>query len=331
MIETKDLPIRQPSEAYVFRYEAPAEIAKTQRSVFWTPEEINVDGDKQDFLVNMSFAEQEAIKTTLKLFTMYELLLNEAWGSRIYNDFPRPETQMMSSTFAMMENSVHSVFYSNLNKVLMIDNEDFYLSYKNDPILAERIKFVNDAIASEDLMLSIAAFTLLENCVLYSNFAFIKHYQSNGKDMIKNVVSGINFSARDEEIHAQGAAWLFNQTLSEYKDSVSKEEYGKEEKLLHDHIYELANHLYEHEARIVDMLFSNGPIPGITADSLKEFIKSRINLTLLNLNLEEVFKVEDNPVAEWFYAGVSGISQHDFFAITGNSYRRDWDEKEFTF
>ena len=325
MIETRHLKIRQPSDVYIFEYEEPAEFAKQQRGIFWTPEEINVEADKQDFLVNMSPAEQHAIKTTLKLFTIYELLLNEAWGSRIYQDFPRPEIQMMASTFAFMESSVHAVFYSNLNKALMIDTEEFYSSYKNDPILSQRIKSINEAIASKDLLKAIAAFTLLENVVLYSNFAFIKHYQSNGKTMLQNVVSGINFSARDENLHALGAAWLFNTTLAEYRALVPGHE-GVELKVaqLHAEIYEFAKDIYEHECRIVDMLFSEGDIEGIKADDIKTFIADRVNMTLDNLNLLPIFTVEENPIADWFYPSINGTQFHDFFQVSGNEYNRNW-------
>ena len=331
VIETKDLPIRQSSEAYIFRYPEPAELAQKQASIFWNAAEINVDGDKNDFLFNMSYAEQEAVKTTLKLFTMYEVLLNEAWGSKIYHWFPRPETQMMSSIFAAMEAAVHAVFYSNLNKTLMIDDESFYLSYKNDEVLSERIKDVNEALNSENVLLALAAFTLLENVVLYSNFAFLAHYQANGKNMINNVVSGIKFSANDESIHALGAAWLFNQTLAEYKETVDEETYKRESEELFDQIYDLAGHLCQHEQRIVDILFENGPIEGIAGRDIKIFVRDRVNMTLSNLNLEKIYKVEENPVADWFYNTINGLGLHDFFSKQGNGYTRSVGEGDFDF
>jgi len=329
LIDTTKLPIRQPSEAYIFRYPEPAELAQKQASIFWNAAEINVDGDKNDFLFNMSYAEQEAVKTTLKLFTMYEVLLNEAWGSKIYHWFPRPETQMMSSMFAAMEAAVHAVFYSNLNKTLMIDDELFYLSYKNDPVLSDRIKDINEALNSEDVLLAMAAFTLLENVVLYSNFAFLAHYQANGKNMINNVVSGIKFSANDESIHALGAAWLFDQTLSEYRDSKDYDPKKVEE--LEAQIYELAEHLCEHEQRIVDILFENGPIEGIAGEDIKEFVKDRVDMTLSNLNLEKIYNVKENPVADWFYNTINGLGLHDFFSKQGNSYQRSFGEGDFDF
>lgn len=332
LIDTTNLPIRQSTDAYVFKYDRPAELAKEQRAIIWIPEEIAVENDKNDFLFNMTPQEQEAVKITLKLFTKYEVLLNEAWGSKIYHWFPRPECQMAASTFAFMEASVHAVFYNDLNKVLGIDTEDFHLSYKNDPILSERINSINEAIASDDVMMSIAAFTLLENCVLYSNFAYLLHYQANGKNKINNVASGIKFSCNDEAIHAIAAAWLFNTCLEEWRETVSEDHYQKTVVKLNEQIKLLADDLYEHEVRIVDMLFENGPIDGINAGDLKTFVRERIAVTLRNLGVDSSdYEVEENPIGLWFYNTVSGISLHDFFSKQGNSYRRDVEVGEFEF
>lgn len=337
MIETGNLPIRQPKSAYVFDYRMAEELAKKQRSIFWTAEEIPVENDKADFLSNMTKAEQEAIKTTLRLFTIYELILGgEVWGDKLFHAFPRPEIQMMTNAFSFAELNMHAPFYAKLNKVLMIDTEEFYESYKNDSILSERIDYVHKAIESEDLMLAIAAFTLMENVVLYSNFAFIKHFQSQGKNMLQNVVSGINFSARDENLHATGGAWLFRTLLDEYCNANDVENNAEASSGIYQleiDVIEVANHLCEHEFRIIDMLFENGDIEGISAEDMKTFIGSRIDLTLdmLGLTYPSDSEQTNNPIAEWFYSGINGTQFHDFFQVSGNEYNRSIGEGEFVF
>ncbi|NPC95221.1 ribonucleotide-diphosphate reductase subunit beta [Nocardioides sp. zg-DK7169] len=332
MIDTTGLPIRTEKSAYVFDYPQAEDLAKKQRSIFWTAEEIPVANDKQDFLVTMTEAEQAAVKTTLKLFTIYELILGgEVWGDRIFHAFPRPEIQMMSNAFSFAELNMHAPFYAKLNQVLMIDTEEFYGSYKNDPVLAERIQFVWDAIADDDLLYALSVFTLMENCVLYSNFAFLKHFQSGGKNLLQNVVSGINFSARDENLHATGGAWLFRTTLAEYERTVSPATFQAERDALFDRVGAVADYVYGHEQRIVEMLFAHGPIPGIEQADLETFVKSRVNLTLDSMGMEPLFEVVDNPVAEWFYSGINGTQFHDFFQVTGNEYNRTIGEMEFVF
>lgn len=332
MIDTTDLPIRTEKSAYVFDYPMAEDLAKKQRSIFWTAEEIPVENDKQDFLVVMTEAEQAAVKTTLKLFTIYELILGgEVWGDRIFRAFPRPEIQMMANAFSFAELNMHAPFYAKLNKALMIDTEEFYDSYKNDPVLAERIAFVWDAIADDDLLYALSVFTLMENCVLYSNFAFLKHFQSGGKNLLQNVVSGINFSARDENLHATGGAWLFNTTLDEYRATVAADKFEAERDQLFERVRAVAAHIHAHEERIVELLFAHGPIPGIEQADLDTFVKSRVNLTLANMRMEPLFEITENPIADWFYAGINGTQFHDFFQVTGNEYNRTIGETEFEF
>lgn len=332
MIDTTGLPIRTAKSAYVFDYPMAEELAKKQRSIFWTAEEIPVENDKQDFLVNMTPAEQTAVKTTLKLFTIYELILGgEVWGDRIFRSFPRPETQMMANAFAFAELNMHAPFYAKLNQALMIDTPEFYDSYKNDPVLSERIRFVWDALEEDDLLYVLSVFTLMENCVLYSNFAFLKHFQSGGKNLLQNVISGINFSARDENLHATGSAWLFNTTMDEYQATVSVDKFEAERDDLFARVQQVAQNIYEHEARIVEMLFASGPIPGIEQADLETFVQSRVNMTLENMRMQPLFDIEENPIAEWFYNGVNGTQFHDFFQVTGNEYNRNIGETEFEF
>jgi ribonucleoside-diphosphate reductase beta chain len=332
MIDTTDLPIRSEKSAYVFDYPTAEDLAKKQRSIFWTAEEIPVENDKQDFLVTMTEPEQAAVKTTLKLFTIYELILGgEVWGDRIFHAFPRPEIQMMANAFAFAELNMHAPFYAKLNKALMIDTEEFYDSYRNDPVLAERIAFVWDAIADDDLLFALSVFTLMENCVLYSNFAFLKHFQSGGKNLLQNVISGINFSARDENLHATGGAWLFNTTLDEYRATVAADKFEAERDQLFERVRAVAAHIHAHEERIVQLLFAHGPIPGIEQADLDTFVKSRVNLTLVNMRMEPLFEITDNPIADWFYAGINGTQFHDFFQVTGNEYNRSIGETEFEF
>ncbi|MFF3673588.1 ribonucleotide-diphosphate reductase subunit beta [Streptomyces sp. NPDC002120] len=316
--------ITTPKTVYTMDYPTAVEFADKQMDVFWHPNEINIEKDVQDLRVNMTPAETHGVVTTLKLFTLYELLVgNEYWAGRIKQDFPRPDIEFMATTFGFMEISVHARFYSKLNEALMLDTDEFYESYINDETLSSRIAFVNKMADDKDTALAVAVFSMLEGAVLYSSFAFLKHFQSQGKNKLKNVCSGINFSVRDENLHALAGAWLFN-TLCE--ESGYDEERMAD---LHTGVVKAAETIYEHESRIVDMIFEKGQIDGIKAEDLKTFIKSRINLCLTNLNMLELYEVKDNPVAEWFYKGINAYSFGDFFYGVQNEYNRTTSEEDF--
>lgn len=184
--------------------------------------------------------------------------------------------------------------------------------------------FIEGIVASEDKLESLGVFSMIEGAVLYSSFAFLKHFQSQTKNKLLNVVRGINFSVRDESLHAEGGAWLYNQLKSEL--NLSDEELKK----LENKIIEAAHTIREHEFRIIDMIFEKGNIEGITKVQMQHFVESRINLCLKNLGISKLYEVSYNPIADWFYDGINAYQMNDFFTGIGNQYNRNWDEAAFT-
>jgi len=317
-----------PKEAYVFDYKAPVEMAKSQNDVFWTSDEIEVEKDVQDIMVNFTDSERHGVITVLKLFTLYELVAgNEYWGGRVKNSFPRPDIQKMANSFSYFEINVHAPFYNKINEALHLNNEEFYTDYVNDPDLKARMEFVDEYVNNEDDdLLSLAVFSMVEGAVLYSSFAFLKHFQSKGKNKLLNVVRGINFSVRDENLHCLGGAWLYKQLKAELEASRALGDHeAREQKII-----DAAMQVRDHEFRVVDMIFEKGDIEGITKRQMQHFIESRIDECLKQLDMKSIFKVTYNPIAEWFYDGINGYQMNDFFTGIGNQYNRNWNEDNFT-
>lgn len=317
-----------PTRSYVTHYPDAIKFAEQQEQIFWTANEINVEKDKQDMLVNMTEAERHGVITTLKLFTLYELIVgNEYWLGRIKEVFPRPELQRMCSVFGMFELNVHAPFYDKLNKVLGLDNDEFYLSYINDPVLRDRINFVDGIVNQPDVLTSLGCFSLVEGAVLYSSFAFLKHFQAQGKNKLLNVVRGINFSLRDENLHATAGAWLYRSLRDEMLQADPTLRVAIEK--ASESITEAARAIYDHECRIVDMIFEKGEIEGITSEQMNKFVQSRINLCLSQLGLPQVFEVMNDTISSWFYDAINAVSFNDFFSGVGNSYNRNWNQEGF--
>ncbi len=323
--------IQTPKEEFTVDYPEACEFMERQASVFWPHFEVRVEKDKQDILVNMTESEKHGVITVLKLFTQYELNINDYWLVRVAKKFPRPADIMpMATLFAAMENAVHAKFYSKINDTLGLTTDPkFYLEYKESPEMKQRIDWLDAVASDKDDLRSLGAFTFAEGAILYSSFAFLKHFQSAGKNKVLNIVSGINFSARDEALHAEAAAWLF-QTLKQeqIEAGIIDEEYCEE---LEKELRKSANVVLEHEREIIKEVFSKGKIEGITETQLENFVKSRINVCLRNMGYRNEFKVDYNPIAESFYKGIAGYQSPDFFSSQGNQYTRDWNAGDFTF
>lgn len=323
--------IKTIKNEFTVDYPEAVEFADKQAQHFWPHDEIKVHKDKQDILVNMTESERHGVITTLKLFTLYEQIIgDEFWLNFVFKKFPRPaDIQPMAAMFGAIELQVHAKFYAKINEELGLANDEFYRSYLEDPELKARIEFLEDTLQGKDDLRSLGAFTFGEGAILYSSFAFLKHFQSQGKNKLLNVVSGINFSARDENLHAEAAAWLFRQLKEEMKGSGELSE--EEDKKLEEDMYVAAQTVLEHERVIIKKIFEKGKIEGITETQLEHFAQSRINFCLENLGYHKLFKVDYNPIAEYFYKGINGYQMQDFFSSMGNQYVRNWDKAGFVF
>lgn len=306
-------------------YKEPTEFSKSQLSVFWVPDEIKVEKDVQDILVNLTPAERHGVITTLKLFTLYELKAgSEYWGGRFKETFLRPEFQRMASVFSMVELAIHKPFYTKINELLYNHTDDFYNEYLDDETLSEKVHFIDEIIDDEDVLLSLAGFSLVEGMVLYSSFAFLKHFQSEGQNKLVNIVRGINFSVRDENIHHIAGAWVYKKLKEEERLTEEEEEKYKKS------IQNLVEVMVSHEDYIVDKIFEEGTMPGITSGQMKNFIRSRANECLHQLGYNKMYEIDYNPISSWFYKNITGYSYNDFFSGQGSQYHRNWDESSFT-
>lgn len=315
-----------PKAIPTYDYPTAVQAAEAQADIFWLPTEPKVEKDLHCLKTELTPAELHGVMTTLKLFTLYEQVAgNEYWGGRFKQMFPRPDFLRMATKFSDVEINIHGPFYQRVDELLGLNTDEFYTSFTDDPVLNERMLFLDKVIFSDDDLLSVAAFSMVEGAILYSSFAFLMSFQANGKNKIANIHAGLTFSVKDENLHSEGGAWAFRTLLAE------KEVAGYTgHEALYDRIYEAALKIYEHESKIIDMIFEEGDISGITDSDLRLFVKHRINLCLNNLGMNGVFLEAKSPVQDWFYKMIGGDSQHDFFAKIGSSYNRNWSRTSFT-
>ena len=318
-------PILQKTDSYTFRYQKPLELTDDQIDARWTADEVLVEKDLYDLHNSLTASEKHGVITTLTLFTRYELAVgSDYWLGRMMRIFKRPELQRMFAEFGNTELNTHAPFYSKINELLGLNTDEFYMSYTDNPVLVDRMNCINEAVGLKitdeiDILKSVGAFSIVEGAILYSSFAFLKHFQAEGKNKLANIVAGVDFSVRDEHLHSIGGAWVFRQLQEETKKTVEVEKA----------LVKFCKTVQQHEHKINAMVFSEGNIEGITEKQLNNFSDSRINLCMNNLGYADVFEVTYNPIAKWFYKSLQSSKLHDFFNTQGNAYTRDWKEEEF--
>ncbi len=324
---------KEKKEFYSPDYPWALKLVDAQNDVFWKFNETNIEDDFHDLMHNLSESELHGIKETLKLFTLYETQIgNDYWAGLYRKVFKNPELQMLAATNSYYE-CTHARAYNEINRCMGLDTEEFYTEYKQDNILADRMAFIENAcnvpkdFNALDVLKSLGTFLFVEGAVIYSNFAYIKHFSVNGKNFLKNTNAAIDYSIRDEgNFHVTSGEMTFK-SLKEEAELTSEELED-----LSKHLYKIARKTDEHEDRIISKLFEKGEIPGITEKQLQVFVKSRINEVLKCLELEPIFDLssEENPIKDWFYNNVTSLKLTDFFYKKSAQYSRKWKKFKFT-
>lgn len=317
--------IRTKTDSYVRHYPEIVRLANKQlEEQLWFSSEMVVELDRMQLLYELSPEQLHAVKTVLSLFVRYELNVGDMWR-KVADIFPRPEVKLAASVIEMTERAIHAEFYDQLNKQLGIDTDEHYTAYLNDPVLKERADWLGKLLSNKsDPVLSVIIFSMIETAILFSNFAILKSFQSNGYNLIPVIVRGTNQSAVDEDLHGLIGAEIIN---TEYK------ELGRQ--LLNDEsrypkIVQAVQYAYEHECKIIDIAIPGESLNGVPKQEYKEFVKKRLNTYLTRLHLPEHFVVGHCSIENWFELNTYAYKVIDFFTPgVGMEYESGWNEEGF--
>lgn len=323
--------IETPTESFVEHYPWATAFAQDQQAIFWPAEELGVEEDEADFRNGLSPAEKHGVLFAQSILTKYEAMIggDEFWGGRIAKLFPRREIIRMCACFANVELNSHAPFYMIGNEVLGVATDEFYSQWKEDPILASRVAYLDKMSQDKSPLKVTAALTFMEGAVLFSIFGYFKGFNSRGHNKISHFVSGIDASAKDENFHSLASSALFQVCLKERIAAGNHSD--KDHDSLKRAIRKIAKTVYEHELQIIERLFELGDTPVITKAELIEFLEDRINICLSRLGMPPMFKHPTGQISSWFYAQLSKVKVPDFFASTQVQYTKNWAAHKLTF
>lgn len=317
--------LQTPTDSYTRHYPRIVELANQQlEEQLWFSSEMTVELDRMQLLYELTEDQLHAVKTLLTFFVRYELNVGDMWN-KIAKIFPRPEVKLACSVVEMTERAIHAEFYDQPNKQLGLDNDEHYLAYTEDPELLERSKWIGKLLSDDtDEILSVIIFSMIETAILFSSFALLKSFQSNGYNLIPVIVRGTNQSALDEDLHGCISAEIINTYYNELGTTLfeDKERYEK--------VREAVHYAYDHECRIIDIAVPNDTFNGVDKQEYKEFIKLRLNTYLTRLGLPEEFEVGKCSIRDWFELNTYAYKVIDFFSAgMGMEYESSWDETAF--
>jgi ribonucleoside-diphosphate reductase beta chain len=281
------------------------------RGFFWVPEEISLTKDKIDH--------KEASDAVKHIFTsnlLRQTALDSIQGRAPFQVFGPvssiPELEALALTWSFFETSIHSKSYSHIiRNVYGVPKDEFNKIhdtaeiinmaasigryYEDLHVLNMRKELGEDILLHDHkkaIWLALHASYALEALRFMVSFATSlamvenKIYIGNG-----NIISLI---LQDELLHTEWTGWLINNVIKDDPDFIKIEEECKDE------VYALYMEVIQEEKDWSDYLFKLGPVIGLNADILKNFVDYTAFTRLKEIGIKYLGEHPKSSPIPWF-------------------------------
>lgn len=285
---------------------------------YWLHSELNFISDIHDFKVNLDPHEKDIIHKTLLAISQVEVKVKSFW-SDLYKHVPKPEINAVGATFAESEVR-HERAYSNLLEVLGLN--DNFEHVMEVPEIKGRIEYLSKYLTQEykndnrQFALSLVLFSIfVENVSLFSQFVIIMSF-NRFKNILKDTSNIVEWTSKEELLHGQFGIWLVNKIKQENPEWFTTAFYDK--------VTTAALKAYDAECKIIDWIFTEGELEFLSKDVLKEFVKERINSSLVSIGAVELYNIDEEKLEKtnWFNEEVYSGSLTDFFHKRPTTYAK---------
>lgn len=284
----------------------------------WTPNEFNFKSDLHDFKTVLSEQERQIIVRTLTAIGQIEIAVKKFWA-KLGDNLPHPSLTDMGLVMANIE-VIHNIAYEKLLTVLGL-TEQFQENLK-EGVINGRVNYLRKYLSKvyeedkKQYVYSLILFTLfVENISLFSQF-YVVLWFGRYKNLLKDTNQQVLYTKNEELIHAQIGTKLINVIREEYPELFDEE---LEQRILHE-----AEEAFSAESKIIDWILGDYEGSRINAEILKEYVKQRINDSLVGIGYSPIYKIDENLYRdfEWMNEEVLGNSMTDFFFKRPTEYSK---------
>ena len=265
------------------RYQKLAKFEQEQRGFFWVPEEISLTKDANDF--------KEASDTVRHIFTsnlLRQTALDSIQGRAPVQVFSPvcslPELEALVMVWSFMETNIHSRSYSHIiRNIYSVPKEMFNTIHDTKEIVDmassvgnyyDKLHVINcrkelgEEITEKEHIRAI--WLALHASYALEAFRFMVSFATSLAMVENRIFIGngniISLILQDEILHKDWTAWLINQVVKE--DSRFAEARAECEA----EVYALYQDVIREEKQWADYLFKHGPVIGLNANILKDFV-----------------------------------------------------------
>jgi ribonucleoside-diphosphate reductase beta chain len=281
------------------------------RGFFWQPEEVSLTKDAQDF--------KEASETVRHIFTsnlLRQTALDSLQGrgpSQVFTPvISLPELEALVYNWTFFETNIHSRSYSHIiRNIYNVPKEVFNTIHDTQEIVAmaasigeyyERLHQINcrkelsmDVIQEEHIR---AIWLALNASYALEAFRFMVSFATSLAMVENKIFMGngniIGMILQDEILHRDWTGWIINQVVKEdARFAAAKAECEAE-------VYAMYRDVIREEKAWADYLFSKGPVIGLNAAILKDFVDYTAAQALKEIGIKYQEPAPRSSPIPWF-------------------------------
>ena len=265
------------------KYNKIADFEKTARGFFWVPEEISLAKDANDFK-----DASDAVKHIFTSNLLRQTALDSIQGrgpSQIFTPVVSlPELEALVYNWTFFETNIHSRSYSHIiRNIYNVPKEVFNTIHETKEIVDmassvgkyyDRLHQINCAaeldghVAEEDHIEAI--YLALHASYALEAFRFMVSFATSLAMVENKIFIGngniISLILQDELLHKGWTAWMINQVVKEDTRFARAAQDCQEE------VLQIYRDVINEEKSWADYLFQKGPVIGLNANILKDFV-----------------------------------------------------------
>lgn len=298
----------------VYNYNFTKVLERSMRQAFWTPEEISLISDRENFK-KLPQHIQDILINNILFQTLMDSAQNRGLDSIMSEIVTSSEWEATFKTQAFFE-LIHSLSYSHIIREMFSSNatEIFDKIYQNEDIknrtnkeidmydeikeLLEQKKLLPTNEIKEKILKLLIHIYFLEGLKFYISFMVTYKINDSYKDAIPGVTKIIKLINFDEDMHVAvvgGLLAILKTNINEGFSDLFTSGWFE------DTCYMIVKDIVKDEVNWGNYLLSHGPVPGLTKEVFSEFMQHYANDRLGRLGLKPLYKVTDtSDIINWF-------------------------------
>jgi ribonucleoside-diphosphate reductase beta chain len=294
-----------------YRYPKIAKFEETQRGFYWVPEEISLTKDAADFK-NASDAVKHIFTSNLLRQTALDSLQGRAPVQIFSPVCSIPELEALVSIWSAFETNIHSRSYSHIIRNIYNVPKDVFNTIHDTQEIADmassvgkyynRLHITNcrkelgETISAREYIKAI--WLALHASYALEAFRFMVSFATS-LAMVENKIfigngNVISLILQDELLHKDWTAYLINQNVKDdHRFAEIKQECEQE-------VYAMYMDVIREEKEWADYLFKKGPVIGLNANILKEFVDFTAVSALKEVGIKYLGQSPKSTPIPWF-------------------------------